>query len=152
MNELKTYKRLTWALIILNLIVVGFFTLGPRLFGPHGPHRPNHGPKELIEDQLNLNVDQKEKFHHLIHQHIEQIKEQNEIIMGIRQKMYEAHFRHLSTDSIQSDLCQAIGGVELINIKHLEEIRNICTEEQQVHFDEIAKNWARIFTDHPIKP
>jgi hypothetical protein len=151
MNEIKTYKRLTWGLVALNILIVVFFVFlapphPPRL--PHNEHHPE-GPKERIETQLNLSEQQKHLYHDLIKQHIDQVHEQDKKITALRQELYNSHFHQLQTQSIESNLCQAISDMELINIDHLKEIRNICNAEQQKTFDEMAVDWALIFTHQP---
>jgi Spy/CpxP family protein refolding chaperone len=155
MNDIKTYKRITWGLVILNIAILLFFILQSQLNKDHhhgfGPHQGPNGPKVLIERQLQFDETQKAQFEELIKKHIPLVKAQEEKINQIREKLYINLLNNKDTSVEENSLSSAIKEMEIININHIKEIRQICNEGQKKLFDEIGGDWSKIFNPHPPK-
>ncbi len=153
MNEIKTYKRITWGLVILNIAILLFFIFQSQLNKDHhhgfGPHQGHNGPKVLIERQLQFDETQKAQFEELIKKHIPLVKAQEEKINQIREKLYINLLNNKDASFEENSLSSAIKGMEIININHIKEIRQICNEGQKKLFDEIGGDWSKIFNPHP---
>ncbi|MEN9948229.1 MAG: hypothetical protein RL106_1052 [Bacteroidota bacterium] len=153
MNEIKTYKRITWGLVILNIAILLFFIFQSQLNKDHhhgfGPHQGHNGPKVLIERQLQFDETQKAQFEELIKKHIPLVKAQEEKINQIREKLYINLLNNKDASVEENSLSSAIKGMEIININHIKEIRQICNEGQKKLFDEIGGDWSKIFNPHP---
>jgi Spy/CpxP family protein refolding chaperone len=155
MNEIKTYKRITWGLVILNIAILLFFIFQSQLNMDHqhgfGPHQGHNGPKVLIERQLQFDETQKAQFEELIKKHIPLVTAQEEKINQIREKLYINLLNNKDASVEESSLSSAIKEMEIININHIKEIRQICNEGQKKLFDEIGGDWSKIFNPHPPK-
>ena len=152
MNEIKTYKRLAWGLVILNILIFLFFLFLNR---PHLERNQDHhdhgGPKEKIQNQLQFDDAQKLQYQKLIAQHIIEVREQENKINNIRQDLYNYQLQSKDSQDIEGELCEAITEMEFINIHHIQEIRKICNEKQQKLFEDIGEDWSKIFKPHPPK-
>ena len=153
MNEIKMYKRLTWGLVILNVAILLFFIFQSQLGKHHhhgsDPHQGPNGPKELIERKLQFDETQKAQFEDLIKKHIHLVKAQEEKINQIREKLYNNLLNNKDASVEENSLSSAIQEMEIININHIKEIRQICNEDQKKIFDEIGGDWSNIFNPHP---
>jgi Spy/CpxP family protein refolding chaperone len=133
-------------LILLNIGVLTFFFLNK-------PPHPPIDPKQHIISELNLNEDQVVKFEKLIEAHQ---KKMHLIHDDIRKAKKEVYQNILNDGNHQDSLLDILGekhvSLEELHIQHLNDIKEILTENQIPDFKELLKHIDRAFGPRPPKP
>ena len=126
-NNILKYAVIT-ALLINAATLIFFWVKRP----PHGD-KPPKPPFEIITQELQLNSDQQALFKILREQHHHSHDSLLQIIAQKRRVLYAQ--KPVSIDST----IQAIGllqeQIELITYEHFDNVRKICTPEQQTTLD-----------------
>ncbi|AFM04574.1 hypothetical protein Fleli_2195 [Bernardetia litoralis DSM 6794] len=137
MKTLQFYKISTLVLLVLNLVMMGFFFLNFHR-PPHGAHQENDFLNEAIE-VLQLDEKQATSFEKLAMNH-------NQEMESIRNKQLEHTEEYFETnnDTNKSDsLLNLISEGETQKIKitknHFNQIRNILTSKQQHNYQKFKR-------------
>jgi periplasmic protein CpxP/Spy len=137
METTRFYKWLIVVLVLINVVILSFFTLK----GRHEGHGPRGGGEvgEFISEELHFSDSQKKQFEDMKHQH-------HEAMMSLQEKNKELHdefFEHLATpqDSSVNALSDSIASLQkqmdMVTFNHFKDVRALCTPEQQTRFDQI---------------
>lgn len=137
MEQVKFFKLAILGLVLLNVCVVGFLLLSK----PKPPHRPTPGKgiRYEITDIFNFSVEQTKSFHHLADEHHKTIKSIEERQKTLASKYFEG-LTHSMSDVDKQEIITELQSLEGNKIEetylHLEEIKELLDEGQQVHFQE----------------
>ena len=133
MKPLQFYKYATWGLLLLNVLIVGFFFLGPP---PNGAHRGGSGPRAT--ELLNLDEQQNQLFLASAKSHETKMND----ITKEQKALLTAYFNHLVSNAPttnKNDLLTQYEQLESQKIKqtyqHFSEIKNILNTEQEADFE-----------------
>lgn len=140
------------ALILLNLVVLGFHFVKKGQHPGMPPHHRNGGPKNIIIKRLQLNETQIEAYEDLIHIHISQIREKEYELMEVKQHIYDLllHNNSEEEDELYAELGRLSAEIEQIHLVHFKDLKSLCNEEQLIAFESLTKDLARLFS--PPKP
>jgi periplasmic protein CpxP/Spy len=141
MNNLNNNRNL-W-LAIFGLLILNLCTLGWVILSKNGK-RPIVG-NFFIEDELKFNNNQKESFKMLKDKHFEEVLPLRDSIKTLKKEVFELikadKFDRIAFDSKMIQISDKIHRNEANTMLHFREIRDMCSPEQKVLFDEelIAK-------------
>ena len=137
METTRLYKWLIVVLVLINIVILSFFTLTRNHEG-HG-HRGGGDLGDFISEELHFSPDQKKQFEEMKHQHHDSMMKLQET----NKDLHDAFFEHLATpqDSSVSVLSDSIASLQkqmdMVTFNHFKEVRALCTPEQQARFDQI---------------
>lgn len=141
-KSLKYWKIFAVILIALNITLIVFLLIGP----PNG--RPFHngkgnGPGKFLMDKLKFNESQKNEFAKLRDEHRSKIfklqaegkKLRDNFFSGLKSEPAE-----ISVDSAVNKIAQNQKEIELVTYEHFKALKNLCTPEQKIIFNEIIQD------------
>lgn len=131
------------ALVVLNIAVLAVVYFEPALKGPQG----NRQPRDIIIDRLHFNERQIKEYQVLIDWHRDEIRRLDSNIRKDKQALYsflKAYNKGVK-DSLIADINRCQKRVEETHYKHFEDIRKLCTPQQQADFDELVDELPRLF-------
>ncbi len=140
-NRQKLIVGMAIVLVAINLVLVGFIFFG------HRKPLPGEGPKKLIIEKLSLDESQIVSYEKLISWHRAEMKRTNDEMFLLKKELY----RSLSSDdnADRDSLMELIGQkqieTERVNLKHFEEVRLLCRDDQRVLFDQLTLEIANLF-------
>ncbi len=143
MNRLKFFKLLSLALLLINVLLIGFLIV----------NRPSsrNGPERRVIEQLDLTPDQITTYKTAIGTHKVKMEEANQTIRQLKKELYEGLGNGMSEEK-QTLIVDKLGAqkkeIETIHLNHFREIKELCTPEQQQKFKELSTELARFFS-HP---
>lgn len=148
-------KLLTLTVISLLLINIGtlvFLLLGqphPRN-GTESVGRPK--PKEIIIEQLGLDVSQIKVYEGLIHEHRQCVDSFDRIIRESKVALYQ-NLAHDSSEVVDAALISKINAaqkqIELTHYQHFLAIKKLCRPEQKEKFEALTEELPRLFGKPP---
>lgn len=155
MEKTKFISFLAIGLLLSNLLLVGYIMVN-KSRSPHahenreqGPPR-HHGPRNLIIERLHFNDAQVTEYDKLIIWHRGEIEKADDRIMELKNQLYSTLGN--PADNVKDSLIAAIAAkqqdIERIHYKHFEDIKQLCTPEQQADFEELTKEIASLFGPH----
>ena len=127
----NTLKFLVIAALLLNVATLLFFWLKR----PPREGRPLREAHNVLVEELNLDQTQQETFkmlreqHHRVHDSLLQL-------MGKKREVLYGQ-KSVSTDSIIQQIGFLQQEIELVTYRHFDDIRKICTPEQQSKLENI---------------
>lgn len=140
-----------WALILLNIGVVLFFTLNkPPHPGMHGGPRP----MDVISDKLEFDSSQKAAFEKLVEEHNSIIHAYDDSIRIAKDGMMsllKSNTKGLPSN-YQEKIAQYQAKIEQAHYNHFVKIKNLCHENQLASFDELIDELPRMFGPKPPHP
>ena len=142
MSKVKFLTLLSVTLVLINIVLIGFFLL-------RRPHRKMiDGPKMYIFNQLNLDEKQVAQYDSFVVEH--QIKRNtlNEKIMGLRKELYPVVLKDgniSKKDQILVQLSAAHQDLELLHLRHFEQLKEICRIDQRKQFDVLVDELTHLF-------
>jgi Spy/CpxP family protein refolding chaperone len=133
--------------------------------GPHPPFPPpppppfaqgQEGPRNFLVHELNMTDDQKTQYEKLIADHRASVGKIQEVIHGLRDSM-SILLGKSSVDSSQIKmLTNKIGNeqaqLEQATFFHFQQVRSICTPDQQLKFDSVIHEALRLMGPPPPPP
>ena len=140
MNRKKFYLYTTIALLISNLVLVGMMVM-------HEP--PNKlGPRKIIIEKLAFDEAQQESFLALIEIHRSEIETVEDELLST-QRMLFLQLNESQNEALNDSLKSRIGTLETevqtIHYQHFLALKALCTDEQAVRFEALAKELADLF-------
>lgn len=145
MNKSRLSVFLIIGLLCTNLMLVFFLFF-------RGPHHPN--PKQKIIKCLNFDKDQVSKYEKLVHLHRDEVIKMDKEIFNLKQKLYAtlaSQENPIMLDSLSTEIGKIQKEIELLHYQHFEDIKKICTKEQIPVFNELTKEFGRMFSRKPPK-
>jgi len=142
-SKIKLLTATTLALILLNVVVVGFIWFGPRHQRPlRGGREAGPDRSEIIIHELKLDDAQRRQFEDMRDEH-------HHIMMSVNEKdrhTHEALFDLIKSgkdtssaaDSLINEIADHRKQIETLTYHHLADLRKICRPEQQKIFDDIV--------------
>jgi len=142
MNKERFLTLLVIALVVLNLVIMGFifFHKPPRHHGevpPIGAVGMGHKKGPPLDKAVGFDEKQMEIFH----KSIEQLKASNKVYRkqydDLSKTYYQSIFKNDSTDKAQilKQLNEISNSIFEANLKHFNEIKTICTPDQLPRFE-----------------
>lgn len=142
MSKVKFLTILSSTLAIINLVLIGFFLLGPH------QGKNNVGPKQYILKQLNLDKEQAAQYKVLIVTHQKGRIALNEKIMALRNQLYIAALKENDAskkNQVLSELKILHQQLEVLHLEHFEQLKKICRTDQLKHFDGLVDELTQLF-------
>ncbi len=148
MTKSKFYIIIIVGLLISNILLI-WTLIGKK--PPHPPFRNPEGPKNIIIERLNFSEEQIKKFDALILDHQATIHDLERSLINLKQELY-SHLNQddFTPDSLMAQITLIQSKIERAHFDHFVEIKKLCSEEQQIKFDDLSKELARLF--QPPKP
>ena len=146
---MTTNRKLTIGIItllIINLIILGFFMTGHRR-GNNSMNSRHQEPEHIIIEKLDFDDTQVASLRTLKMVHIKNVRSKDEEIRRVKKLI----FNSLGSDSpVNIDsLSTIIGGIqkdiELSHYNHFIKIKELCREDQIEKFNELSKDLSEIF-------
>jgi Spy/CpxP family protein refolding chaperone len=100
---------------------------------PNAPFPKGKGPGAWMQEKLGLTDEQVEQMEQLMTAHMEKMKESHEAIQEKRKALEEAVESGAGEEAIRAaaaELGTALGDAAVLRAAHIEEVKNILTEEQ----------------------
>ncbi len=137
MSQLKFYKYATWALLFLNIAVLGFFLLTkPR--PPHHP-APNDFQLEVIKI-LDLNDQQVSTFRRLAKEHNQKmnlINEQQRTLLPPYFESLSDPSKIINEDTILSQFQQLEREKIEVTYQHFQDLKSMLDASQLPYFEQL---------------
>lgn len=151
MNSISKNKILFWAVILLMIANTAVLVV---LWRSHHRQGENRGtPAEYLIKELALNNDQQQKLKALADQHHQeserirgQIKDARDSLFGLLQ---QANVSDSIKNAAANNVARNLAELDLLTFNHFQQVRAICTSEQQKKFDEIIQDVLRMFAAGP---
>ncbi|MEO8769789.1 MAG: periplasmic heavy metal sensor [Ferruginibacter sp.] len=127
-------------LLIANIVMLGFFLAGA---GDHNQKREHSGKNsyvgEYLEKEVGFNADQLARYDSLSKLHREEMKATFGELSTKRKRTFEAlaaaSFSDSAINNAANEMHDRQAVLELSQLRHVKEIRDICTEGQLRRFD-----------------
>ena len=142
MSKIKFLTLLSAMLAIINLVLIGFFLLGPA----HGKNQ--HEPKKYIVKQLDLDKEQVAQYDVLIEGHQKERKGLNKKIMELRNQLYPIALKDgdaSKKDQILVQLNVVHQDLERLHLAHFEALKKICRADQIQQFEALVDELTHLF-------
>jgi len=146
---MTTNRKLTIgiiALLVINLIILGFFMSGHKR-GNSAMNDKHQRPEHIIIEKLDFDETQVASLKILKKAHIKNVRLKDEEIREVKKLI----FNSLGSDSPANidSLSTIIGGIqkniELSHYNHFIKIKELCREDQIEKFNELSKELSEIF-------
>lgn len=152
-------KKLTFLSIVSIILVSVNITLLVYLFQNQNNsiHKPPHGkgPKNLIIEKLHLDNEQVIQYESLIEEHRASIRKTERDIHQLKSRLYKS-LSNSVPEAEKEEIIEAIGmkhqELENIHLKHFNDIKQLCNEEQLIYFNELANDLSSLFRKPPPPP
>lgn len=130
-------------LLIGNIVLLANFFIRP-------PNPEHGGPRNKIIEILHFNEEQISKYDLLIQKHQSDIQAAEKNLILAKNKLYSNLDESLDSLKLNQVLeNQAV--IEKIHYNHFQDIKELCTPEQQRYFKKLNKIIASLF-NHRMKP
>ena len=126
-------------LIILNItLIIAVFIGGPR---------PFKAPRNFIIEKLEFTPSQVLMYENLIVEHKASITSNAEDIKKLKEALYKTLITNDKTRKLEllNEISKSKQKIELIHLKHFEDIKGICKPEQQEQFMDLVEELPRLF-------
>jgi protein CpxP len=136
------------ALLISNLLLIGFLVLRPKPM--HGPN----GPKEIVIKKLGFDDTQVTTYEALIEEHSRKIVDLNNQVANEKKTLYTYLNDNQSTskrDSIVNTIALIQSEIEKTHFAHFQDIKKICKPEQLPLYEKFSSEIQEIF-ERPKPP
>lgn len=147
MSQLQFYKYATWALLVINLAILGFFLLTkphPKGGGPGGRAR---GLETEAIQLLQLDQEQQKTFQGLAFEHSRELRNLDRQERDQLRKYFAPLLAGLNSKSNENLLKQVKTLEEqkvILTYDHFRSVKDLLREEQQVHFEDFMKKALQI--------
>ncbi|MFD2932369.1 periplasmic heavy metal sensor [Spirosoma flavum] len=162
MERTKLLTIAVIGLLLLNLLTVGLLVVKPMSFWPpHPDHRPEppstEGPAAIIIERLHFNSDQQKLYRQLVTSH----QNQTRLLNDQMAQLYRDYYGLLASVQPNSERANALSeqiasnqqAQAELNFDHFKQIRRLCRPGQQVSFNNLVRDLARLFSrQHPPRP
>ena len=147
MNKNRFQLFIIIALLVSNVLLIVFIILPKK---PHGFHPDK--PRNIVIDRLHFNDSQIEDYDKLIENHRQTIREKDNQIIELKNKLY-LNLTQNNTDESSVSLINEIAAVqqqiETTHFKHFMDIKSICTNEQMDDYNKLVLDFSKIFSPQP---
>lgn len=135
--KIKVLTILVAVLILLNIGTLGYIWYS-RSRADHGP-RDGRGPGGLVIKELQFDAKQQEAFERLRNEHHEAMKKIGEENRQLHDELFRSLGRGSDASTYADSLIHRIAMLrienEQITYRHLAQVRQLCTPQQQQRFD-----------------
>lgn len=140
MNHATKNKLLTWLVILLvaaNVATIAVFWLNR----PKQHRAPKGSPQEFLVKELKLNTEQQQQFQVLVSAHQQGAEQLRSKIRTAKEAFFNLLKQSNVTDSVKQTAAKAVSMIteelDLLTLDHFQQVRRLCTADQQNKFDEI---------------
>ncbi len=128
-KRIKAYQYIIAALILLNVLMIGWQWFGPR------KHPPK--PEDILKKELQLNDSQMDAYRELIKEHRVIADPLERDIAELRKQLLNYHVNDSGKQAIAEAVGKKQAEFEMSLYEHFKKVRGLCNEEQQKKFDEV---------------
>lgn len=147
-------QQLLWlaiaVLFVLNISTIAFILLRDSTGHPH------RGPRafdKLVVQTLQLNKEQEQQFNHLKRAHHETILELDKAMKAPIEQYFSLLLSKDATPGIKEQLEQKMEAIYQeklqVTYSHFEQLKSICSPEQQQHFDKLIPELMQVMQPPP---
>lgn len=147
-----TLNTIVITALITSNVLLGLFIY--RSTNDDQKNRINRGnrPKEIIIEQLHFDDKQIKEYEKLIEQHRQDVRKNEADMRKYKQLLYSTLGTQDSAkaNELQRLIAEVQYKLEIIHYNHFNDIRNICTSENQLQaFDSFRSGLVNLFTPPP---
>ena len=139
----KNWLWVIGGLLLLNVSLLAFIWI----------KKPDHKPPPFLEEKLAFTADQQQQFEKLRNSHMREMDRLRKDIDALRDELYGTSG---SSDEKVREITTQLGNKkaegDLLTYRHFQEVRAICTPEQQQEFDKLINEIVRGMNGRPIPP
>ncbi len=154
-------NKSTIYILIIVLLVVCNGILGFLLFSkpapPAPPEQPYHKPpREVVAEKLNFSEEQIQAYDKLIEEHKSKVKAIDMELHLLKKSLFTSILQEnteLLAEEVASQIANMQKKIELLHVQHLLDVKALCNPDQQAGFEEVIKEFPKIFgPPHHKKP
>lgn len=151
MGKTKFITFLAIGLLLSNLLLVGYIMLN-RSQPTHQPPPRHGGPRNIIIERLHFSEEQVTEYDKLIQWHRSEIDKRDHKMRELKNQLYStlSNLSDNTKDSLIATIANTQQEIERIHYKHFEDIKRLCTPQQQADFEKLTKEIAALFA--PPRP
>ncbi len=146
MNKTKFLGGLVAFLLFINICLCAL------MINSHAQREPHQGPRDHIIKKLHLNAAQIGQYDILIAAHRADIDSRQKAIGDLKNNLY-ALLKDPNTSDTSDTLIAQINHlqkeIEYIHLHHFRDIQHLCNADQQIYFNELCSEIARLFSPRP---
>lgn len=137
-------------LLLANAATLAFFWLDRS----KKPMQQEGGPKEFLVKELTLSTAQQQQYEELVKQHRQAVDAIRQQVKAAKDNLFALVKVTEASDSTKqaaaSDVSKLTEKIDLLTLNHFQQVRKICTPEQQQKFDQLIGEITRMMAaPHP---
>ena len=146
---MNTSTKNNWLIGSVIVLIIANVAILATIWYMHHKQVTHQGtPADYLVKELSLNDEQKNKLHELAAEHHQQAQKISQQIKNARDSFFSLMKQPNISDSIKKAASGKIANyleqLELLTFDHFQQVRAICTPEQQKKFDDILQEVLRM--------
>lgn len=147
----KILVSIIGVLLLVNIgMLIFFLWMNPGKKPERKPERPHFSMTSVLEKEVGFSKEQLQKFEQLREKHRKQLKPLFDSLRAAKDKFYKLLKDPALNDSILNDAARSIGesqeALDLRTFKQFQELKTICTPEQQPKLDSVIQGMVKRMT------
>ncbi|HEX4875680.1 MAG TPA: Spy/CpxP family protein refolding chaperone [Chitinophagaceae bacterium] len=140
---MQTTGKNKWLTLLVVLLLLANITTLALFWLDRGkrPPQPKGTPKEFLVKELSLTAVQQQQFDTLIAGHRKKSGELRDAVKAAKDSLFGLIKESAATDSLKQLYAKKVSHlteqIDLLTVNHFQQVRKICTPEQQQKFDEL---------------
>lgn len=142
----KVLSLLVLVLLLTNILLLVFFVWAkpePPRPGSSGAKSDRGGVTQILEKEVGFNAEQMEQYKKLKDQHWDKMKPYFGELRNARNNFYKLLNQASVPDSVINSAADSIAAkqkqMDLQTFRHFQQVKAICTPEQQARFDTLVQ-------------
>jgi protein CpxP len=146
MNKSKLLRIIVIAILIINMVVIGYLLINKGAFFGNKPTKP----REIVIKKLDFDTEQIKQYDVTITKHQNKIRNLDDSIRKTKNELY-SRLKENSTkidtnDSLVNQINNYQKQIEITHYNHFIEIKKICKPEQLEKFNALTNELSKIFS------
>ncbi len=146
MNKSKLLRNIVIAILIINMVVIGYLLINKDVFFGNKPPKP----REIVIKKLDFDTEQIKQYDVTITKHQNKIRNFDDSIRKAKNELYarlkESTSEIDSNDSLVNQINNYQKQIEITHYNHFIEIKKICKSEQLEKFNALTNELSKIFS------
>lgn len=146
MNKSKLLRITVIAILIINMVVIGYLLINKGAFFGNKPPKP----REIVIKKLDFDTEQIKQYDVTITKHQIKIRNLDDSIRKAKNELYarlkESTSEIDSNDSLVNQINNYQKQIEITHYNHFIEIKKICKPEQLEKFNALTNELSKIFS------
>ncbi|MEO6302157.1 MAG: hypothetical protein ABIP51_03185 [Bacteroidia bacterium] len=155
MNKTKLLSIAVVSLLLLNLGTMSLMIFNNK--PSHPGHPPmGEGPKQLIIERLNFDIEQQKQYGLLVDEHRTKMKALNKASREMHDELY-SQLKNTTIEKSKADfIIQKISenqtALDNLNFDHFQKIKTICKSDQLERYNALVEDLTQLFSPHGHGP